>query len=236
MTTTTKRHAPTGATPQTVRVPFELRNLSTTRADTGEDLLRVEGHASVFDHEYEVFGGPPYGWIETINRGAFDDTLRDNPDVVFLRNHEGMPLARTKSGTLRLSVDQVGLFQVADLDLSNPEVQALESALRRGDVDEMSFAFRVTAQVWSEHRDHEGDEMSLREVMAINLNRGDVSAVTFGASDATTIKPVDLVQTLSANELVEVRDAIAARIGPPAPPVDLGVLRIPDNPVLLGLD
>lgn len=244
-----KRQAPTTPNPQRVRLPFtvdSIGELRIQRADDDEiDALRVEGHASVFGYEYRVYGGPPWGWFERIEPGAFDETLAEDPDVVFLRNHEGMPLARTKSGTLALSVDDIGLAVRADLDLANPEVRALASALDRKDVDEMSFAFRVTDQVWSAHPDFEDDPESLRAVTGVNLNRGDVSAVTFGASDATDLDIMRSIDLLDERELIEARAAIERRIGNTTPggtpgqverggmpPVDLALLRIPSNPLL----
>ncbi len=247
---TIKRQAPALPALQRVRLPFKVVRLGEIRiqrdgSDTEVEALRVEGHASVFDYEYKVYGGPPYGWIERIVEGAFDETLAEDPDVVFLRNHEGMPLARTKSKTLELGVDDVGLKVRTDLDMANPEVQALASALQRGDVDEMSFAFRVTEQLWREHPDYEGDEMSGRDISGVNLNRGDVSAVTFGASDATDIDILRMVENMNERELVEARAAIERQIGNSTPggmpgqdvrggmpPVDLALLRIPSNPLL----
>lgn len=247
-----KRKAPDIPARQSVRLPFtleDIRELRIQRADGGEtDTLRVEGHASVTGHEYDVYGGPPYGWIETIHPDAFDETLSEDPDVVFLLNHEGMSLARTKSGTLSLTTDNVGLAVRTDLDMANPHVQALSSALLRGDIDEMSFAFRVTEQMWGEHPDWEGDEMSLRTITKINLNRGDVSAVNYGASDVTDIDLVRSLEHLNERELVEARALIERRIsetkpgGMPGqrerggtPPDVLELLGIPSNPLLGGL-
>ena len=167
-----KRNAPEIPAPQTVRfaeraeyrssldltakhrsaeLPFALRGARPIRkrdADGGTiEVLRVEGHASVFNHPYDVYGGPArFGWIEEIAPGAFDETLAAEPDVVFLLNHQDMTMARTKSGTLKLEVDKVGLYQRADLDLRNPDSLKLATGIERGDIDEMSFAFWVKEQ------------------------------------------------------------------------------------------
>ena len=54
--------------------------------------------------EDTVIGGQ---WMERIAPGAFTNAIgRD--DVTFLINHEGLPLARTRSGTLELFEDQRG--------------------------------------------------------------------------------------------------------------------------------
>jgi HK97 family phage prohead protease len=153
-----------------------------------EGGLQFAGYASVTDYQYTVYGGPPYGWNETISRGAFKKTLAEDADVNFLVNHEGISLARTKSGTLTLLEDKVGLKALADLDPENPDVLRLRSAIQRGDVDEMSFGFRVTRDEWF---DEEGNQSNSavgteRKITEVNLNKGDVSAVNYGANDATS--------------------------------------------------
>lgn len=160
----------------------ELRSLPATsfalrKADDGS--LTLTGHASVFDVAYDVWGGPPYGWSETMDAGAFDKTLRERPDVQLLINHGGMPLARTKSGTLRLSTDSIGLATEADLEPRSATVQELALAMERGDIDEMSFAFRVIRQEWDE-------EYTERRILEVSIQRGDVSVVNYGANPATS--------------------------------------------------
>lgn len=151
---------------------FELRNRG--------DELTLTGYASVFDTPYEVYGGPAAGgWVEKVNRSAFDRTLREKPDVHLLINHEGMPLARTKSGTLRLSTDSHGLYVEAVLDRRDPDVQRLEAKMSRGDMDEMSFAFRVKRDAWN-------DDKTERELVEVSIHKGDVSVVNFGANPATS--------------------------------------------------
>lgn len=157
------------------------------RAVRAGDLVAT-GYASTFE-EYEVYGGPEnYGWIEAIDRRAFNKTLRDKPDVVFLINHTGLPLARTKSGTLKLKVDDGGLAPEALLEKTDPDVLALQPKVARGDVDEMSFAFYVKAQEWSAAEGFEDDPFSYRLITELSLNRGDVSVVTFGANPTTSFE------------------------------------------------
>jgi HK97 family phage prohead protease len=136
--------------------------------------LRFTGYASIVNHRYELSD-----FTEVIAPGAFKRTLSENPDVVLLINHEGLPLARTKSGTLVLTEDARGLRVDADLNADDPDVRALLPKMQRGDVDEMSFAFRTTDQSWN-------DDRSLRTIRGVTLHKGDVSVVTYGASDATS--------------------------------------------------
>lgn len=162
------RHAP----------QFELR------ADNSDELT-LTGYASTFE-PYDMYGGPARGgWIEQLDKKAFTRTLRESPDLHLLINHEGAPLARTKSGTLTLSVDRKGLKVSARLDRADPDVQRLESKMKRGDMDEMSFAFRVKNQTWSAAAGFD-DPQSYRLITEVSLHKGDVSVVNFGANPTTS--------------------------------------------------
>jgi HK97 family phage prohead protease len=160
---------------------FEIRE-----AASDEKTITLTGYASTFE-PYELLGGPAAGgWIEQIDPGAFTKTLKEKPDLHLLINHEGMPLARTKSGTLDLSVDSHGLKVVARMDRSDPDVQRLETKMRRGDMDEMSFAFRVKDQEWLPAPGFEDDPVSLRLIKEVTLHKGDVSIVNWGANPTTS--------------------------------------------------
>lgn len=219
MNTMIRRHPRPELLPerQILRAPlgteWEIREATST---AGAPVVELEGYAAVFNYEYEMYGGPPYGWIERILPGAFDETLAEKPDVVFVVNHEGLPLARTRSETLSLTIDDHGLLMGATLDASDPDVSALVPKIRRRDVTEMSFAFRVLEQIWRQHDDWPEDEEypPARDLVKVNINRGDVSVVTFGASDATEIDfraAVELFGQVAADDperaLVEMRSA-----------------------------
>jgi len=109
-------------------------------------------------------------------------------------DHEGIPLARTKSGTLTLAEDDRGLRVEADLDPANPLAASVISAMRRGDLSQMSFAFRTIKDSWSKDR-------QTRELEEVELF--DVSVVTFPAYEETMAElraaqaPVSLTPTRS---------------------------------------
>ncbi|MFJ6730002.1 HK97 family phage prohead protease [Streptomyces sp. NPDC091281] len=166
---------------------FELR------AQGGQLLLT--GYASVFNKPYDVYGGPPYGWSEEVDPAAFDVTLGARADVHLLINHDGMPLARTKSGTLKLSTDTTGLHVEAGLEPSDPDVQRLMPKMTRRDMDEMSFGFRVKNDEWNE-------DYTQRRLLEVSLHKGDVSVVNFGANPATS------VQLNSASDALEMLAAL----------------------------
>lgn len=178
-------------------VPFRDVEMRTKANGTGGETLTFTGYACVTEQGYEMedlFG--PY--TEIVRSGAFTKTLNEGADVPFLINHRGMTLARTKSGTLRLSEDDTGLYTEADLDPANPDVQGLRSAMDRGDLDEMSFGFWVTRQQWSPDFDQ-------RDILEVNLNKGDVSIVNYGANPHTAGAQLNARQLAAA--LREVRAA-----------------------------
>lgn len=181
------------------------------RSDSGGACVTLTGYASTFE-PYEMYGGPEHGgWIEQIAPRAFNKTLRESPDVHLLINHEGMPLARTKSGTLQLSADKHGLKVTAQLDPLDPDAQRLVSKMQRGDMDEMSFAFRVRDQEWDSTPEFEDDPYALRTITEVSLHKGDVSVVNFGANPTTNaeLKSVDQALALLAEcdprQLAEIR-------------------------------
>jgi HK97 family phage prohead protease len=145
---------------------------------SGEGKSRtLSGHAAVFNSFSQDMG-----FREIIRPGAFEKTLAKNPDVRLLLNHEGLPLARTTSGTLRLREDKRGLHFEADLDPEDPDVQRIAPKVKRGDLDQMSFAFRTIKDTW---RIEQGQD--IRELHELDLHDGDVSVVTYPAYKAADV-------------------------------------------------
>lgn len=141
----------------------------------GADDLTLTGYASTFGQSYDM------GWYqESVDPGAFKRTLGQNPDVRLLINHDGLPLARTTSGTLTLSADKTGLMASAALDRNDPDVQALVPKMQRGDLNQMSFGFRVLEDTWE-------NNMTERTLRQLDLNGGDVSVVTYPANPNTSV-------------------------------------------------
>lgn len=155
------------------------RQLELRAAGDDSSARTFTGYACVFGVDYEVYGGPPWGWVERVQEGAFTKTLKEDPDVRFLINHEGMPLARTTSGNLTLTEDKTGLAVEASLDGTDPDVMRLAPKMARKDIDQMSFGFYVIRQEWDE-------DYVDRTLVEIKLDGGDVSIVTFPANQATS--------------------------------------------------
>lgn len=107
----------------------------------------ITGYAATFGTESRMLPG---GFIETINRGAFDEVMATNPDVIGVYNHDkNFLLGRTANGTMKLSLDDRGL----KYEIYPPEsrMDVVES-ITRGDVIGSSFAFKVPprGESWGE--------------------------------------------------------------------------------------
>jgi hypothetical protein len=119
---------------------FNVADFKTTQ----DEKYNIEGHAAVFNQRTSIGG-----WFnEVIERGAFDEC--DFDDVLFFVNHNmnKIPMARSRrnngNSTMKLEIDEVGLFIRADLDIeNNSEARTLHSSISRGDIDGMSFAFKI---------------------------------------------------------------------------------------------
>lgn len=170
--------------------------------DNGNPVL--DGYATVYEYAYDVAGGAERGgWSEVIAEGACTKSVRERDDVRLLLNHEGIPLGRTRSKTLELVSDGIGLRVSSTLDASSPLVQTVTSAMDRGDLDEMSFAFRVIRQEW---------DSSYMERRILELQLFDVSVVTYPANPAAVAQLRDSVpvETVSPSGL-DLRTAKAFR-------------------------
>lgn len=173
-------------------IPAEIR------ADS--DGIKVEGYAAVFGEETDIGGM----FREKIEAGAFKDAIgRD--DVVFLINHDGLPLARTRSGTLTLTEDDHGLKMSTTLDPEDPDVKSIAGKMKRGDLDKMSFAFYPEVQEWDESGD-----IPLRTISKASLH--DVSIVTTPAYDGTEIALRSMKAARSGFDATEFRARQKARL------------------------
>lgn len=195
------------------KTTFEIRGKSGSKVE-------IQGYASVYEVGYQM-----WDWLgaytEVVRAGAGTKTLSENPQVQLLLNHTGLSMAYTKSGTLRLSEDSTGLAILAEVNTSRSDVKNMVTAIEDGDVDEMSFAFRVERQQWSPDYDQ-------RDIIEYNIHRGDTSVVNFGANPETSVEAsmraqdFDRLDETAARALYE---RLARRLNPPKPQRSLALVR-----------
>lgn len=155
------------------------------RAEETEDRgTQISGYPIVFEQEIDMGE-----WREVIDAGSMGDgsVLRD---VALLVNHDwGMiPLARSRrnndNSTMKLTPDQKGTAMRALLDTANnPKAKEAYSAVNRGDITGMSFAFITNEERWEDL----DTEKPLRRIMSFS-QIFEVSLVTRPAYPGTSVQ------------------------------------------------
>ncbi len=186
-----------------------------TELRTAGDEFALVGYAATFNSWSKDLGG----FREQIGTTAFARSLRTGADVKALFNHDpNNILGRTKSGTLQLSQDGKGLKFHCQLDKNSQYHRDLHASVKRGDIDECSFAFTVPAggQSWTDGPDPEtGKQTALRTLLDVDLI--DVSVVTYPAYNKTGVdaRAVKLYASHGIIDAVKtLRQAAAAFVRP----------------------
>lgn len=154
------------------------------RAEAKENgVSTLSGRPIVYNSPTDIGGY----FREVIDAGALmGANLKDVPLLVN-HNDRMIPIARsrnnTPNSTMRLMVVDEGLDFEADIDTENNQTaRELNSAVNRGDIDGMSFAFTVDDEEW---QDLETDYPTRRIKKFGTI--AEISAVTWPAYNATSI-------------------------------------------------
>lgn len=144
-----------------------------------ENDYTVTGYATTFEEPYTLYDiGDGKVVKEQVSRNAFDNA--DKSDVIMQYDHEGVVFARLSNDTLKLTVDDHGLFVEAYLG-GTSNGRNLYEEIKGGYINKMSFGFTVTDDDLAE-----ADYGYLRTIKAIG-KLYDVSAVSIPANDYTEI-------------------------------------------------
>lgn len=169
------------------KVDKEIRVITTTieaRTDGEGKTKGLTGYAAKFNEESK----PLRDWwgdefVEIIAPGAFSDSLKNNTIKALYNHNPDYVLGSTKSGTLRLEEDEVGLR--FDLDLPNTQIaNDLYESVKRGDIDGVSFGFRVKKDKWTEVKIDDGWK-TIRTLLEIDLI--EISPTPFPAYEQTEV-------------------------------------------------
>ncbi len=146
----------------------------TARDAEGPGRPVIAGYAAKFNSPSQDLGG----FVEVLKPGCFAKSLAGGDQRAFFNHCYDELLARTKSGTLRLWEDAVGLayeLDVPDTSLGR-DVYAL---VKRGDLDGNSFGFYAVSDEWS----GDGKTDTILEAELI-----EISVVVYPAYLATTVE------------------------------------------------
>lgn len=170
-------------------VPVEVR---------ADEKRTIGGYAAKFDRPSQNLGG----FRERVDVRAFNKSRGDGWQGVLARhNHDNnLLLGTTGAGTLRLSIDEIGLAYEVDVPQTRGDVFEL---VQRGDVRQSSFAFVAFEEDWG--TDDSG--FPLRTLLSVRLM--DVASVNTPAYDDTSVGLRSLAAKFEA-DIEEVRQLAAA--------------------------
>lgn len=173
--------------------------------DTSEGV--IEGVPIVFNQKTRIVDWAGE-YDEIIDRGALDGA--DLKDVLLFVNHDmnKIALARSKNGnensTMSFDIKDDGLHMKATLDIeNNTEARSLYSAIKRGDISGMSFAFRIKEDNWTDI----DKKIPCRTVRKISVVH-EVSVVNFPAYPQTSVNARSSEEA-EYSPLVEAREKYA---------------------------
>lgn len=146
--------------------------------ENDENVGIIEGIPIVFEQKTDIGG-----WFEeTIARGAIsEDVLQD---VALFYNHDlkTKPHARTRNGRLSFTIENDGVHMSAHVNLDRSDSKDFYLAVRDGDIDGMSFMFRVEADEWTDL----DTDYPKRRITKIGYVQ-EVSGVNYPAYNGTSI-------------------------------------------------
>jgi Escherichia/Staphylococcus phage prohead protease len=161
--------------------------LSERAGASGSTDVRFEGFASVTGQFYSMWDW--YGeYEEQVAVGAFGATLMQSDlDVPLVLDHvSSRRIARTGNQFSPLELSEIaegdvtGLAVVApQLQMSDTDTAYIVEKMRLELIDEMSFRFMITKGRWSE-------DFTQYTIQEVDIHRGDVAIVGYGANPLTT--------------------------------------------------
>lgn len=189
------------------------RSFTDYRAD---DEGNITGVPIVFEQATDIGG-----WFsETIARGAItEDVLRD---VAFFFNHDlnTKPVARTRNGRLKFTIEDDGVHMSANVNRERSDSNDLYLAIKDGDIDGMSFMFRIEEEEWTGL----DTDYPKRRITKIGYVQ-EVSAVNYPAYEGTSINArTNMSLDSDKTALDEARAAAVDTAG--KNPVDTGDLEL----------
>lgn len=150
------------------------------RAENADGVRRISGYFAVFDDVYEMWPGV----TESIDPHAFDNTIGVGNDVRALIDHETrLVLGRTGPHTLRLRVDEKGLWGDIDINENDTDATNLYARVQRGDVSQCSFGFDILDEERSVNEATGNVHYTLKVV-----ELKEVSVCTFPAYKGTSVE------------------------------------------------
>lgn len=138
------------------------------RKDNEKDVMAVKGYVVKFNERSCLLYDE---WYERVAKGAFAKSLEQNTIKALWNHNSDIVLGSTKSRTLKLEEDDIGLR--FDLELPNSsQAKDIYESIKRGDVDGVSFGFyiRDNGDKWEYLKDEDVYERTLLDIDLIEIS------------------------------------------------------------------
>jgi len=170
----------------------ETRSFQVRMQRASDGKVYLVGRAASYGVRSNNLGWADFAIYEIIQPGAFTRALAKLPNVVHNFQHNNLcVLGTTRAGTLQIVDADDGLYYKTLLPSSTNPPNLVE-LVRRGDVQESSFAFTITdaGQTWEERTAGDGTSYWLRTIIEVD-ELFDVSTVLEGAYPKTSAQLTD---------------------------------------------
>lgn len=127
----------------------EIRKILATDIETREleDSKEkvISGYINKFNCKSQYMG-----FYEQVEKNAFNKTLADGHNIFAMYNHDtNMILGSTKTDSLKLNVDNIGLHFELKINANISYAKDLYELVKSGDVEGCSFGFYVKDDAWT---------------------------------------------------------------------------------------
>lgn len=144
---------------------YEIRQI------TESNSVEIEGYIAKFDSPSELWEG----YWEQIDRNAFDDTIVDGHNIFLLYHHDwSKPLASTKTGTLILEVDNIGLRFKATINSNLTYGKDAIELIRERLIEGCSFGFYCQEE---DVHYNSVDDTVVRTLLKVELYEGSILCI-----------------------------------------------------------
>lgn len=163
-----------------------------------EGKMILEGRAVKFDEATVLFEYDGVQYSEIIARGAFDETDISKCYLKYNHSNSIMAMARVKNGTLQVDVRDDGVYVKAEL-ADTTAGRDLYTLVKRGDVDKMSFAFKIREESYDQ-KNHTWTVRkieTLYDVAAVEqpaYENTDLYARRYGEVEASRVKEAEALE------------------------------------------
>lgn len=181
---------------------FEIREV-----EEQENELILEGYIAKFDEPTELFEG----FIEKIDRNAFDDTLNNGHNIFLVYHHDmSKVLASTRNSTLELTTDDIGLRFKATINKNLSYAKDTYELVKSGECRGCSFGFYCLEEDVNYNSE---TDIITRTLLKVEMLEGTITPIpayndTTVSARAKEIKEVELRKINEIKELEELKKDI----------------------------